>query len=265
MRSAFAPSLRGLPPGKAAPFEPTWGPKGEGRRFRTTRWSLVLRAGGAEGRQAASELCRAYWHPVQAYFRRQGARDDQASDLTQEFLAALHCGAAFGSLDPSHGTFRSWLCACARNYFLNWRARERRIKRGGKYEHVSWDADIADARATLEPQDLPDPERLFNRSWALTVISKALARLRAHYVERSQGEIFQSLEGNYSGEGPDISDAELTALLGKTATAVRQERFRMKPDVRKRFARFLRAEIAETVATDAEIDEEIRELLRALA
>jgi RNA polymerase sigma factor (sigma-70 family) len=265
MRSAFALSRRGLAPTQATPFEPAAAPKGEVRRFRTTRWSLVLHAGGAEGRQAASELCRAYWHPLHGYFRSQGARDEEASDLTQAFLAELHRRGDFGNLDPSRGTFRSWLCACAHHYFLKWRAWERRNKRGGRCEHISWEAYSAQTRASLEPQELPDPERLFDRSWALTVISRALARLRAHYAERDQGPIFQSLEGNYSGEGPDISDAELAALLGKTATAVRQERFRMKPDMQKRFARFLRAEVAETVATRADIDEEIRDLLRALA
>jgi RNA polymerase sigma factor (sigma-70 family) len=265
MRSAFAVSRRGLAPPQAASFEPTGVPNGQVRRFRTTRWSLVLRAGGAEGRQAASELCRAYWHPVCGFFRSQGAREGEANDLTQGFFAALHRRRDFGKLDPSQGKFRSWLCTCAGRHLLNWRARERAAKRGGKYKHESWDAQSENVQATPESQELLDPERLFNRHWALTVISRALARLRAHYAERDQGEIFQSFEGDYSGEGADVSDSELAALLGKTETAVRQERFRMKPDMRKRFARFLRAEIAETVAARADIDQEIRDLLRALA
>ena len=265
MRSAFAPSRRGLLPRQPALLEPKGERQGEVRRFRTTRWSLVLRAGGAEGRQAASELCRAYWHPVHGYFRSQGARDAEARDLTQGFLAELHDRGDFGKLDPSLGKFRSWLCVCARHYFLKVRARENTDRRGGKYEHISWDANGTDSRAVPDRQELSDPERRFNRNWALTVISRALARLRSHYAEREQGEIFLSFEGKYSRDGLDISDAELAALLGKTETAVRQERFRMKPDIRKRFARFLRAEIAETVATRADVDEEIRDLLRALA
>ena len=34
------------------------------------------------------KLCRAYWYPLYSFVRRQGADEESAKDLTQEFFAA---------------------------------------------------------------------------------------------------------------------------------------------------------------------------------
>lgn len=253
-------------------------------RFETTRWSLVLQAGGAEARQAVTQLCEAYWQPVQAFFRTQGAREseDEASDLTQGFFADLYERGDFANLDRSRGKFRSWLCVCAKNYLRRVRNYEGALKRSGEYEQPS----SQEAAEGQEPRrlnqqlrlDQPgvlelvapelleggDPERLFNRRWALTVISRAMDRLRQHYADCDKSELFQSLEARWCDE-PALSDADLAALLGSTQDGIRQARYQLKAPVRERFARFVRAEIAETVSAREHIDEELRDLLRALA
>ena len=38
-----------------------------GGLFPTTRWTLVLAAGAAEGKFALAQLCEAYWYPVYGY------------------------------------------------------------------------------------------------------------------------------------------------------------------------------------------------------
>ena len=46
-----------------------------GRLFATTRWSVVLQAGGptSHGSAAALEqLCRTYWYPLYSFARRSG-------------------------------------------------------------------------------------------------------------------------------------------------------------------------------------------------
>ena len=43
--------------------------------FVTTRWTVVLAAGGIDtthARQALEHLCRTYWYPLYAYVRRRG-------------------------------------------------------------------------------------------------------------------------------------------------------------------------------------------------
>jgi len=67
-------------------------PEAHPRSFQTTRWSLVVAAGGttnARSRTALSELCRLYWYPVYAFIRRSGKPADDAQDLTQGFFADL--------------------------------------------------------------------------------------------------------------------------------------------------------------------------------
>lgn len=59
-------------------------------RFETTRWSLVIAAGGdrsSAARRALADLCEAYWYPLYSYVRRQGA--EEARDLTQSFFVVL--------------------------------------------------------------------------------------------------------------------------------------------------------------------------------
>ena len=63
-----------------------------GRRFQTTRWSLVLRAGGHDApaaRLALESLCKQVWFPLYGYVRRRGYGPEDAQDLVQGFFARL--------------------------------------------------------------------------------------------------------------------------------------------------------------------------------
>jgi len=233
-------------------------------RFRTTRWSLVLRAGGADDRQAASQLCRAYWWPVYAFFRSEGARQDEAEDITQGFFAALDRRRDFSKVDRERGRFRSWLCVCAKSYLYGIRKRERAQKRNKGQIPLSLDGASGAERAVREPNDLLTPEHDFNRSWALALHARVLGRMRAHYAAMGKLAIFQSLEGILSGEGSAQSDSELSQALDMAEGTLRVARCRVNKEMAGLYRRFLRAEIGETVSDPEDIDDEIRELLAAL-
>ena len=71
-----------------------WQPRGlrAGSRFATTRWSIILRAGGTrsdDSQQALGHLIECYWYPLYAFSRRQGNGDHDAMDLTQGFFTHL--------------------------------------------------------------------------------------------------------------------------------------------------------------------------------
>jgi DNA-directed RNA polymerase specialized sigma24 family protein len=231
------------------------------RRFETTRWSLVLRAGRDDDRQAASMLCGAYWLAARAFFRSQGAQEHEADEITQDFFAGLDRRRDFRKVDRERGRFRSWLCACAKNHLSVFRKRQNALKRGGDQVPLSLDAQVL----RLEPSELRTPEHDFNLSWALALHARVVDRLRAHYGTRGQLEIFTSLEGILSGEGSEQSDADLSTALGKEEGTVRTARCRMNKGLADLYRHYLRAEIGETVLDPEDIDDEIRELLAALS
>lgn len=257
-------------------------------RFETTRWSLVLRAGQADDRQAASQLCTRYWWPVYAFFRSQGAREHEAADITQEFFGDIDRRRDLSRVDPERGRFRSWLCACAKNHLYRYRKAQKALKRDEARLPLSPDAAL-DAKATavtgkaesgrssltaaphtersvLEPKDLLTPEHDFNRSWALALHARVMGRLRAHYADIGKLEIFLSLEAILSGADSEHSDWELSQALGmRDEGTLRVARCVMKKQAAPLYRRYLRAEIRETVSDQRDIDHEIRELLVALS
>jgi len=75
-------------------------------QFKTTRWSLVLAAGGAPGersREALAELFEGYWYPVYGFVRGQGVGEDDASDLVQSYFTALLDKRGLDGLNPEAG------------------------------------------------------------------------------------------------------------------------------------------------------------------
>src|SRR3954447_17897292 len=87
--------------------------------FRSTRWSLVLKAkddASPDFDEAIESLCKAYWYPLYAYVRRQGHGPHDAQDLTQEFFARLLRKDWLRSVAPEHGRFRTFLLVAMKNF-----------------------------------------------------------------------------------------------------------------------------------------------------
>jgi RNA polymerase sigma-70 factor (ECF subfamily) len=153
-------------------------PSGE---FTTTHWSVVLAAAQRESPQAAEALetlCRTYWYPLYTYVRRQGSSPEDAQDSTQAFFARLIKKHYLGQVEPQKGRFRSFLLAALRHFLSDQRDQARTLKRGGGAPHISLDAQDVEARYGLEPVGRMDAEKIFERRWAMTLLGRALGRLR---------------------------------------------------------------------------------------
>ena len=120
-------------------------------------------------------------------------------------------------------------------------------------------SDLED-RYLIEPADDLTPERIFDRRWAETVLGAVFARLRREFEDTGRGLRFDDLKAHLLGDA-DASYTALAAAMNLAETGVRTIVHRM----RKRFRALVRAEIAQTVASEAEIDDEIQHLFRALA
>ena len=234
-----------------------------GAVFVTTRWSLVLAAGlttSAESEQALAHLCRTYWYPLYAFVRRQGHSPEDAEDLTQGFFARLLEKKALGAVEPEKGKFRSFLLAALKNFLANDWDRQHAAKRGGHHAFFSLDDDTAEDRFLREPSHDATPEKLYEQSWALTVLESVLRQLRKEYTTAGKGHLFEALQDHLIGDENAAAYASAAAQLGMKEGAVRMAVLRL----RRHFGYLLRREIAHTVTDPGELEEELRYLAASM-
>jgi RNA polymerase sigma-70 factor (ECF subfamily) len=233
------------------------------RIFATTHWSVVLAAGeGASdlSRGALETLCRAYWYPIYVYVRRKGHGPDEAEDLTQDFFAQLIAKERLRLADRQKGRFRTFLLAML-DYFLarEW-SRAHRQKRGGQFAFVSLDQPSPEARYQLEPADNETPEKKFEKQWALVVLQNALTALEKESAAAGKSALFAAIRGVLSDEPDDGVYGPIGERLGMTEGAVRVAVHRL----RRRYGELLRAEVAQTVGSATEAEEEFAYLVQVL-
>lgn len=232
--------------------------------FLTTHWSVVVAAGqeeSARARDAMATLCRTYWQPLYAYVRRRGYTAHDAEDLTQGFFASILERDDVATVRRESGKFRSYLLAAMNHYLSDARDRAQAQKRGGGKVLVL-DFQAAES-AYLHPtvDSTATPDHLFDQQWALTLLQDVLRRLRREHEQAGKTEWFEALAFSLTGERGDRSYAELAQDLRTTEGAIKVGVHRL----RRRYRRLLRDLIAETVSTPDDVEEELRELLRALA
>jgi RNA polymerase sigma-70 factor (ECF subfamily) len=231
--------------------------------FATTHWSVVLAAGqpfSAESQQALATLCTTYWYPLYAYARRRLDTVHEAQDLTQEFFARLLEKDLVGHADPSRGRFRSFLLTCFKNFLSKQQAQANAEKRGGGRPVLPLDFEAGERKYSREPFHQFTPERIYERRWALTLLDQVFVRLRREFAEEGKSSIFDALKVYLAGEKPSEQYADIAARLDMTQGAIKMAIHRL----RQRYRELLRAEIAQTLDTPEEIDDEIRQLFAAV-
>ena len=231
--------------------------------FATTRWTVIVSAGDEHSPQQAdalSQLCQTYWYPLYAFARRQGASPHDAEDLIQEFFARLLERNYLDRADPNKGKFRWFLLGALKHFLSNQRERERTAKRGGNQIHIPLDQIVAEKRYQLEPSTNLNAEKLFERTWAMTLLARVREQLREHYEKAGKLGRFERLESFLPGDQKKRSYTEVAQELGVSEGALRVELHRLKATYRA----ILRAEIAHIVSAPTEIDEELRHLIEVM-
>jgi RNA polymerase sigma factor (sigma-70 family) len=231
--------------------------------FVTTHWSVVLAArnGDSPGAsEALNELCRAYWPPLYSYIRRQGHGVAEAQDLTQEFFARLLERDYLARLDQQRGKFRSFLLAFVKHFLSEQREKAGAQKRGGGQVLLSLDAGEGEEGYLAEPADELTPEQIFERRWVQTLLQRAFDRLAAEYATVDKSALFEALKNFQPRQPGSPTFAQIGARLGTTEAAVKSAMQRM----RQRHREILRAEIAQTVTSAKQVEEEVRHMRRVM-
>jgi len=235
--------------------------------FRPTRWTLVLEARGdtPEARRALGDLCGHYWQPVFEFLRREGRSDESARELAQAFFARVLAGGGFSAADPAKGRFRSFLLGALRHFLADERKRTSRLKRGGGQPDVSLDVPEPETEATGATPGLPSipppADSLFDRAWALAIMDRALGTLEEEAEKAGRVAQYAVLKPWIAGGTADLDQAQAARRLALSEGAVKVAIHRL----RRRFRECVRAEIAQTVASAPDVDEELRYLVEVLS
>ena len=126
---------------------------------------------------------------------------------------------------------------------------------------LSLDTEQAEYLYASELRDDDTPASLYERRWAMTLIDLALARLEKAYRSAGREDLFHHLR-DHLVHGTEREDrGELASRLGLSRQAFRKAVQRL----RARFREAVRYEIAQTVATPEEVEDEWRHLWSVLS
>jgi RNA polymerase sigma factor (sigma-70 family) len=238
-----------------------------GRRnasFETTMWTTVEEAGRQDGstkaQLALERLCRTYWYPLYVFLRQQGKSPEDAEDLTQGFFAHLMEKDALKNVVPERGRFRSFLLSSLKHFVTDIWKRENALKRGGGARLIELDAEVAEDRYRYEPVERLDPEKLFQRRWAMTLLDEVLARLENEYTLKGKKELFARIQPFLLDKKTDMPQAQIAEHLGMKEATLNTEVFRL----RHRYREIFREEIAHTVTTAQDVESEMREVFAVI-
>jgi RNA polymerase sigma factor (sigma-70 family) len=227
--------------------------------FTTTHWSVVLEAQGDSpaAQQALEKLCRIYWRPIYSFVRRQGIGPEEAEDLTQGFFALLLERKDLNSVRREKGRLRSYLIASLKNFLTDESRHAMAIKRGKGQRLIPFEELSVDERIQMEPPYPGTAEQIYEHRWASALLEHVLSRLKDEYRAAGNAALFDSLKQLLPDEPGAPSQADIASQLGMTENAVRQAFHRF----RQRYQLLLREEIAHTVATPSDIEDELRHLI----
>lgn len=231
--------------------------------FDTTHWSLVIDAANSDvhvSSQALEALCKRYWYPIYVFIRRKGNSRHEAEDFTQSYFAHLLDKELLKNAAPEKGRFGTYLLSTLNNFLVNEWEKRSALKRGAGYKIISIDEILAEELYSREPVEPSTPEKIFERKWAMVLMSEVLRRLAQEQEHEGKAEIFKALEPGLTGASETGWLAEVAARLKISDGSARTLLHRL----RKRYGELLREEIGRTLANPTDVDDEIRHLFAAV-
>jgi len=212
-----------------------------------------MAAGDGAG-TALAALCEQYREPIKRFIQQRGHSVDDAEDLTQGFFARLLEKNDLAAANPARGRFRSWLLGAAKHYLANEWDKAHTQKRGGALVD-------AETSGEAEPADHGTPEYFYVRSCALALVERTTRRLREEHVSRGMGEFFDRVKGCIADQSPEPDTLAVVKEFGIEAGTLKSRVWRL----RKRWGELVREDVADTVESPSEVEEEIRYLLQFLS
>ncbi len=232
--------------------------------FETTHWSVVRAAAGLgtpAAVQALETLCRTYWRPVYVYILREGVTPEEAKDLTQAYFQHLIASDIPAQADARKGKFRSFLLLTLKHFLTDEARRARKSRSIPSSFLLPLDTSETQTIAAEAWYTQTAPGTAFDRSWAHSLVYETRRKLEAECGSGDKHEFFLAARDYLPGGQCQRPYAELAEGLRMDLNVVKVRIHRL----RERFGELLKEEIAQTVSTSAEVDEELRYLIDVLS
>ena len=236
-----------------------------GAAFPQTRWSMILLAtetqSAESARTATANFCQSYWPAIYSYLRRHGHQPADAQDLTQAFLAHLLEENALARADQERGRLRSFVLGALKIFLARIREKQFAVKRGGGQQFVPLIEHLDEVEASMQTDRQADATASYDRAWALALTRRTWLQLREAYIGEGKRRFFDELEPFIlAGVVAPPSPEAAAARLGIHPTTFRTSLHRL----RQRYRDTLRAQVALTLNSPADVDEELRYFYRLL-
>ncbi|NQT83631.1 sigma-70 family RNA polymerase sigma factor [bacterium] len=236
--------------------------------FRTTHWTeiFVARSQNEPGRhEALREFLLRYWKPVYCYLRCRGNSHEAAKDLTQGFFHEVVLGRGLiQKADRAKARFRTFLLRSLDHYAVSVRRAKqakRRMPEGGLVS-----LEEIDPATIPEPVYTADPAEVFDYVWASAVLDQVIAEVVGKCRETNSTthwEVFRArvLQPILENTAPP----SLTDLCDTYGISRTDEASNMILTMKRRFRAVLRGHVRQFVTSDADVDDEIRYLMKVLS
>lgn len=225
--------------------------------FPNTHWSVILTAqsGVAAG---LDRLCESYRPPLVAYLRGTGKNPADADDLVQGFFEHLLSRNFLGAVGPERGRFRTFLIASLKNYLRDRHDWSTAQKRGGGIAPASLETLAEENLSGSHAGEPPGaPDRAYDCAWAGTLVGNALHQLAEECSQARRRELIEVMEPILYQDETAGGYREAGERLGISEGAARLAAKRL----RDRLRHLIRWQVRQTVATDEQVEGELRYLI----
>jgi len=240
---------------------------GAKEKFATTQWTVIgkIRSGDARKQDLVGDLLNKYWKPVYCYLRRKGYDNEQAKDLTQGFFQEVVLGRELiQQADRAKGRFRTFLLFALERYLKSIHRKKTAKKRIPESRMIKL--------AELDPTELPEPvhglnaAESFNYTWVSALLDKMLEEVEAECHTNSMTthwKIFQARVLQPIMENTD--PPSLTEVCDKFGVEDTTKASNMILAVKRRFQAVMKRHLRQSVSSDGQVNEELRELMQFFA
>ena len=237
---------------------------GDRGSFLTTHWSLIedIQSEGDEDQVLIGLLLERYWKPVYCYLRPKGYNNEQAKDLTQGFFHEVVLNRnLIQRADRSKGRFRSFLLHALNQYLIDQKRKREALKRIPKEKLVPFDIN--------HPPVLPravtkmGPESCFDYAWKSALLDQSLSQVEAKYLEQGMEThwcVFCDKILKPSLE--NLEPPSLKEICAKYNIEDEAKASNMIITTKRSFQTMLRKNVRNTVISEGQVDEELREILK---